>query len=116
MTGILKNDVVKIDLSGSIGSEQGKVRYGVVIQNDMGNMHSKTTIVIPLSHVLKGLHIPTHAIIKKTKENGLRVDSVLLGEQMRVISEQRILERVGRITDEYSLSEIRRVYFANFGE
>ena len=29
------------------------------------------------------------------------------GMEMRVISEQRILERVGRITDEYSLSEIR---------
>ena len=116
MTGILKNDVVKIDLSGSVGSEQGKIRYGIVIQNDMGNTHSTTTIIIPLTHVIKGLHIPTHALIKKSKENGLKVDSMLLGEQIRVVSEKRILEKIGKITDEKSLKEIRRVYNANFGE
>ena len=31
MTGIFKNDVIKIDLSGAIGSEQGKIRYAVVV-------------------------------------------------------------------------------------
>ena len=116
MTDILKNDVIKIDLSGSVGSEQGKIRYGVVIQNDKGNIHSTTTIIIPFTHVLKGLHIPTHALIRKTKENGLKTDSMLLGEQIRVVSEQRIIEKVGRITDEKSLEAIRRVYEANFGE
>ena len=116
MIGILKNDVVKIDLSGSIGSQQGKLRYGVVIQNNIGNFHSTTTIIIPFTHVVKGLHIPTHALIKKTEENGLKVDSMLLGEQIRVVSEKRILEKVGKITDEKSLMEIRRVYDANFGE
>ena len=116
MVGIFKNDVVKIDLSGSIGSEQGKVRYGVVVQNNKGNLFSSCTIVIPFTHVIKGLHIPTHALVKKTKENGLKVDSMLLGEQIRVISEKRIIEKVGKITDEKSLKEIRRVYEANFGE
>lgn len=116
MTGILKNDVIKIDLSGSVGSEQGKIRYAVVIQNDKGNIHSSCTIVIPFTHVIKGLHIPTHALIKKNKGNGLKVDSMLLGEQIRVISEQRIIEKVGKITDEKSLREIQRVYLANFGD
>lgn len=116
MTGILKNDVIKIDLSGSVGSEQGKIRYAVVIQNDKGNLHSSCTIVIPFTHVIKGLHIPTHALIKKNKGNGLKVDSMLLGEQIRVISEQRIIEKVGKITDEKSLREIQRVYLANFGD
>lgn len=116
MVGIKKNDVIKIDLSGSVGSEQGKIRYGVVIQNDVGNKHSTTTIIIPLTHIIKGLHIPTHALIKKSEENGLKVDSMLLGEQIRVISEQRIIEKVGRITNPKVLSEIRRVRNANFGE
>lgn len=116
MVGIQKYDVVRVDLSGSIGSEQGKMRYAVVIQNDIGNIHSSTTIIIPFTHVLKGLHIPTHALIKKSRGNGLKVDSVLLGEQIRVIAEQRILEKVGKITDNNSLKEIRRVYNANFGE
>ena len=115
MIGILKNDVIKMDLTGAIGSEQDKIRYGVVVQNDKGNIHSSCTIVIPFTHVIKGLHIPTHALIKKSKENGLKVDSMLLGEQIRVISEERIIKKVGKITDEKSLREIRRVYEANFG-
>lgn len=114
MVGILKNDVIKIDLSGSIGSEQGKIRYAVVIQNNMGNIHSKTTIIIPFTHVIKGLHIPTHALIKKDKGNGLKVDSMLLGEQIRVVSEQRIIEKVGTITDPEALKAIQKVYLANF--
>ena len=116
MVGILKNDVVRIDLSGSIGSEQGKIRYAVVVQNNKGNYFSSCTIVIPFTHVVKSLHIPTHALIKKDEGNGLKVDSMLLGEQIRVISEQRIIEKVGRITDENSLKEIQRVYLANFEE
>lgn len=113
---IRKNDVVKVDLSGAIGSEQGDIRPCVVIQNNTGNEHSSTTIVIPFTSCRKGLHIPTHALIKKDVTNGLKVDSVLLGEQMRVVSEKRILEKLGTITNPHSLNEIRRVYLANFGE
>lgn len=116
MVGIFKNDIIRIDLSGSVGSEQGKIRYAVVIQNNQGNRYSSCTIVIPFTHVIKGLHIPTHALIKNDEENGLKVDSMLLGEQIRVISEQRIIEKVGKITDECALKEIQRVYLANFGE
>ena len=53
---------------------------------------------------------------KKIKDNGLNVDSVLLGEQMRVISEKRIIKKIGTVTDEIERNEIRRVYEANFGE
>ena len=116
MTGIYKNDVIMTDLTGVVGSEQDKIRFSVVIQNDKGNCFSSCTIVMPLTHVIKGLHIPTHALIKKTEENGLKVDSMLLGEQMRVISEKRIIKKVGKITDKNVLKEIRRVYEANFGE
>lgn len=116
MTGILQYDVVKIDLTGAVGSEQGKTRYAVVVQNNKGNKYSSCTIVIPFTHVIKGLHIPTHALIKKTDDNGLKVDSMLLGEQMRVVSEQRILEKIGKITDSKSINEVKRVYLANFGE
>ena len=113
---VLKNDVIKVDLSGAIGSEQGKIRYAVVIQNNKGNLNSTTTIIIPLTHIIKSLYIPTHALITKNRENGLKVDSMLLWEQIRVISEQRIIEKVGKITDKKSLNAIRKVYNANFDE
>lgn len=112
-----KYDIVMVNFgTNTIGSEQGYTRPALIIQNNQGNSFSSCTIVMPLTHVIKGLHIPTHTLIKKTEENGLKVDSMLLGEQMRVISEKRIIQKVGKITDKELLKAVRRVYEANFGE
>lgn len=113
---VKRYDIVQADLSGSIGSEQGGIRPVLVIQNDIGNLHSSTTIVMPFSSKFKNPNQPTHTLIKKSADTGLRVDSILLGEQMRVISNQRIMKKIGCVTDENEKIEIRRVYEANFGE
>ena len=44
------------------------------------------------------------------------MDSVVLGEQMRVISNQRIIKKIGTVTDKKTRLNIRKVYEANFGE
>lgn len=114
---IKRFDIVQADLSGTIGSEQGGIRPVLIIQNDIGNLHSPTTIVMPFStRTFKNPNQPTHTLIKKSADTGLKVDSVLLGEQMRVISNQRIKKKIGAVTDENEKKEIRRVYAANFGE
>ena len=83
----------------------------------MGNLHSQTTIIMPFStKVFKNPNQPTHTLIRKSADTGLNVDSILLGEQMRVISNQRIKKKIGSVTDENEREEIRRVYAANFGE
>lgn len=113
---IRRYDIVSADLSGAIGSEQGGIRPVVVVQNDVGNVHSPTTIVIPLTKKIKNLSMPTHALIRKTEDTGLKQDSMLLGEQVRIISNQRIIGKIGYVSDEKEKEEIRRAYFANFGE
>lgn len=110
-------DIVQADLSGTIGSEQGGTRPVLIIQNDIGNLHSPTTIVIPFStKVFKNPNQPTHTLIKSSADTGLKEDSILLGEQIRVISFQRIKKKIGSVTDKNEREEIRRVYAANFGE
>lgn len=110
-------DIVQADLSGTVGSEQGGIRPVLIIQNDVGNLHSSTTIVMPFStKILKNPKQPTHTLIRSCADTGLKVDSVLLGEQMRVISNQRIIKKIGMVTNEQERREIRRVYEANFGE
>lgn len=113
---IRRYDIVQADLGEVIGSEQGGKRPVLIIQNDCGNIHSLTTIIMPLSSKLKSLNQPTHTLIKRSVDTGLKTDSVLLGEQMRVISSQRIIKKIGIVTDELERMEIRRVYQANFGE
>lgn len=113
---IRRYDIVKADLSGAVGSEQGGIRPVLIVQNDVGNIHSCTTIVIPLTSKIKNLSQPTHTLIRSNAFTGLREDSMVLGEQMRVISNQRIINKIGTVTDENERKEIRRVYQANFGE
>lgn len=113
---IRRYDIVQANLGHVVGSEQGGIRPVLIIQNDIGNIHSCTTIVMPLSSKLKSLRQPTHTLIKKSADTGLKTDSILLGEQMRVISNQRIIKKIGTVTDNNERREIRRVYEANFGE
>lgn len=113
---IRRYDIVQADLGQVVGSEQGGIRPVLIIQNDIGNIHSCTTIIMPLSSKLKSLRQPTHTLIKKSADTGLKTDSILLGEQMRVISNQRIIKKIGTVTDNNERKEIRRVYEANFGE
>ena len=113
---IRRYDIVQADLGNTIGSEQGGIRPVLIIQNDTGNIHSCTTIVMPLTSKIKSLAQPTHTLIRKSIDTGLKTDSILLGEQMRVISNQRIIKKIGSVTDKNEQREIRRVYAANFGE
>lgn len=113
---IRRYDIVQADLGQVVGSEQGGIRPVVIIQNNVGNINSNTTIVMPLTSKLKALSQPTHTLIRKSIETGLKTDSILLGEQMRVISNQRIIKKIGTVTNKKEQKEIRRVYEANFGE
>lgn len=113
---IRRYDIVQADLGEVIGSEQGGRRPVLIVQNDCGNIHSSTTIVMPLSSKLKSLNQSTHTLIKRSIDTGLKTDSVLLGEQMRVISSQRIIKKIGTVTNEKEREAIKRVYLANFGE
>lgn len=113
---IRRYDIVQANLGEVVGSEQGGIRPVLVIQNDTGNICSTTTIVIPMTSKLKSLNQSTHTLIKKSVDTGLKTDSVLLGEQIRVISSQRIIKKIGTVTDKNEIKEIKRVYQANFGE
>ncbi len=110
-------DVVLVNFGeNTIDSEQSGIRPAIIIQNNKGNYYSNTTIVMPLTSKPKNLNQPTHTLIKKGKEKGLVKDSIVLGECLRQVSEKRIEQFLGKITDKVEQEEIRRVYQANFGE
>ena len=109
-------DVVKVDFGNDvIGSEQGGIRPAIIIQNDAGNIHSGTTLVIPLTTVIKKLNQPTHTLIKRGGDNGLAVDSMALGECVRQISFKRIRYYYGHISSPIDRKNIKNIYYANMG-
>lgn len=112
-----KYDVVLVDFGeAEFAGEQGGKRPAVIIQNQFGNIFSTSTIVLPFTTKIKHINQSTHSLFQKDDENGLQRDSMLLGECIRQISEHRILKKIGVINNTYGRTEIKRVYFANFGE
>lgn len=81
---IRRGQIYYIDLTPCKGSEQGGIRPCVIIQNNKGNEHTPTTIVIPLTTQWKK-KLPTHAIVRE----GTRT-SLALCEQIRTIDKSRI--------------------------
>ncbi|MFO8109724.1 MAG: type II toxin-antitoxin system PemK/MazF family toxin [Thermoplasmata archaeon] len=51
---VKRGDIVLVYLDPTKGSEQGKTRPALVIQNDIGNKYSLTTIVAPLMSSYEG--------------------------------------------------------------
>ena len=78
---------------GSIGSEQGGTRPVLIIQNDIGNKFSPTTIVAEITSANKSA-IPTHLDIKLIKP------STILFEQITTIDKSRLQEKIGEIPSE----------------
>lgn len=108
-------DIVYADLSGkgTIGSEQKGIRPVVIIQNDTGNAHSPTVLVMALTKELKKSNQPTHYIIQKNNVNGLKFDSMVLGETITQISKQRIKQKIGAVDNAKDKDGIIGAYMAN---
>ena len=107
-------DIIYVDFSDNkIGSEQSGIHPYIIIQNNVENKHCPTVLGMSLTSVLKKEYMPTHCIIHKTTENGLKHDSMLLGETLTQISKERIINKIGSITEENTQNDILNVYIAN---
>jgi len=92
-------DVLLADFGKNNGSIQGGCRPCVVIQNDIGNLYSPTLIVVPLTTEMKKLNMPNHRILYRSTCNGLKRDSMVLGEQICVINKDVVKDKLGRVTE-----------------
>lgn len=94
---VKRGDIYYADLTGiehSIGCEQTGKRPVLVIQNDVGNNHSSTTIVATLTTNIKR-NMPTHVILSGFK--GLQHTSAVCLEQIKTIDKSRLENYCGNI-------------------
>jgi mRNA interferase MazF len=96
---IRRGDVFYADLNPVIGSEQGGLRPVLVVQNDVGNYYSPTTIVAALTSRIKRAKLPTHVELP-AGQGYLVMDSVVLLEQLRTIDKVRLRNRICTLDDE----------------
>lgn len=89
---VKKGEIYHCNFGRNIGSEQDKFRPAIILQNDKGNLHSPTTIVAPITDETKA-KLPTHIYIRRLKAD-CPVRGVILIEQMRCISKNRLSNRI----------------------
>lgn len=78
----------------SKGSEQCSIRPVLIIQNNLGNKHSPTTIVTCLTSKLSKTKLPTHYLLRN---KDLKYKSIVLTEQIRVIDKNRLLKKISKV-------------------
>ncbi len=102
---VKRGDIHYANLDPVVGRETGKTRPVLVIQNDIGNMHSPTTIVAVITEYSeKKASYPICVAIKK--DNGLKKDSVVNLSQIRTIDKKRLITPELATLSNASLKEV----------
>lgn len=84
-----------VDLGDPVGREQGWVRPALVVSSDEWNRHAATVTVLPLTRTRHDL--PTRVEIEPTPVNGLDATSYARCEDIRSISERRLVHAIGTV-------------------
>ena len=101
-----RGELYWLDWSPGRGSEQTGKRPALIISTDASNSNPHYGLVITMIVSTKGkTHIPTHVELLPTPENGLRETSFAKAEQILTADKDRILGRIGQITE----AEMQRV-------
>jgi mRNA interferase MazF len=97
---IARGDVYYASLDPVVGSETGKTRPVLIIQNDIGNRYSPTTIVaIITNYSAKKASYPICVAVGKSQ--GLPKESIVNLSQIRTIDKKRLLEpKLTSLTDD----------------
>lgn len=96
MIKIKKGGIVLVNLDPVVGSEQGKIRPAVVIQNDTGNEYSPTTIIAPITSKIFSKEFPTNVNLL-SKDSKLKQDSTILLNQIRTVDKSRIAKKISSL-------------------
>ena len=102
---ISRNDIWFAGLGFKNGSIQGGTRPVYIIQNDIGNKHSPTTIVAPITSKLGKKKLPTHILIQPEK-SGLEKDSIILYEQLQTVNQNDLIKKVNHINDSTIITSV----------
>ncbi|MEK6848358.1 MAG: type II toxin-antitoxin system PemK/MazF family toxin [Nanoarchaeota archaeon] len=93
---IKRGEIVLVNLEPVKGSEQGKIRPALIIQNDISNLYSPTTIIAPITSKVYEKEYPTNVFLM-TSDSGLKIDSTILLNQIRTIDKSRIIKKISKI-------------------
>ena len=96
MSDARRGDIWLIDLGEPIGHEQGWMRPALIVSSDHWNKRASTVTVLPITRTKHGF--PTRVEIEVDAANGLDATSYARCEDIRPISERRLVHRTGSVS------------------
>ena len=95
MIQVYRGEVYLATLLGE-GCEQKGTRPVLIVQNNVGNRFSPTTIIAPITSSIKKCSLPVHVPVFNSS---LFKDSIVLCEQIQVMDKSRLEKPLCRLTD-----------------
>src|SRR3989339_1321729 len=94
---IKRGEIYWVNWNPGRGSEQGGLRPSLIIQNDIGNKFSSTTIVAALTTAFEK---PYPFLVKVTaRESGLPKDSTINLSAIMTADKARLAEKCGELSE-----------------
>ncbi len=91
-----RGEIYLVGLDPAVGSEMRKTRPSLILQNDIGNRFSATTIIAVLTSQIDEKRYPTEVPVEPP-EGGLSSPSVVRFDQLRTVDKRRLQRRLGRL-------------------
>ncbi|HOB85286.1 MAG TPA: type II toxin-antitoxin system PemK/MazF family toxin [Bacteroidales bacterium] len=93
-----QGEIWQANLNPYKGSEQGGFRPVVILSGNLLNRHLPVVITAPLTTRIK--KYKGNPVLKPSRTNGLSKESELLVFQIRSVSKDRLVEKLGNIDPE----------------
>ena len=113
---VKKWEIYFLDFDPAKGSEQKGKRPALVISNDSVNKYLPVFTVLPFSSVKAGIKIYPTEVELPASITGLQKDSVVMLQQIRTISIDRIagMQKAGEVYDQVYRDKIRQALIEYF--
>ncbi|MFM7582610.1 MAG: type II toxin-antitoxin system PemK/MazF family toxin [Caldilinea sp.] len=90
---VRRGEIYWVEFGPVKGSEQGGLRPALVVQNDIGNRHSSTTVMVAITRTIPSQPYPFVVVIEPS-ESGLPTRSAINCTQMATIQQSGATSRL----------------------
>ena len=112
---IRRGEIYWVEFDPVKGSEQGGMRPALVVQHDIGNRFSPTTVVVAITKILPPKPYP-FVVVLEPAESGLRVRSAVNCSQLATIQQTGESSRIRPAIGDAEIHPIGRLHPAKMAD
>lgn len=106
-----RGEIWLVNWNPARGSEQAGIRPALIVQNNIGNENSSTTIVAAISTTIK---LYPMNVLLDPPQGGLTKLSIIKTSQLLTVSKDRLEKRLGSV-DQHKMNEVNQALKLSLG-